>query len=54
MRDRLIELIREPIPVTDGVDTFGARRLPLLDAERIADRIIANGWMPLPQPPKGE
>lgn len=54
MRDRLIELLRRPLPVMEGDTTIGERRLPYLWAEKLADRIIANGWMPLPQLPKGE
>lgn len=42
MRDRLIEILREPIPVIKGYDVVGESRMSIVDAERYADRILAN------------
>lgn len=43
MRDRLIELIRQPIPIIKGYATVGETRMSIVDAEKIADRLLANG-----------
>lgn len=42
MRDRLIEILREPIPVIRGYDVVGESRMSIVDAERYADRLLAN------------
>lgn len=43
MRDRLIKILREPIPVIKGYDTIGVSRMSIVDAEKYADRLLANG-----------
>jgi hypothetical protein len=43
MRDRLIKILREPIPVIKGYDTIGESRMSIVDAEKYADRLISNG-----------
>lgn len=43
MRDRFIEILREPIPVIGGLKIFGESRMPAVDAERYADHLLANG-----------
>lgn len=43
MRDKLIELLRKPIPVIKGYSTVGETRLSIVDAEKIADRLLAEG-----------
>lgn len=43
MRDRLIEILREPIPVIRGIEIFGESRMSAVDAERHADHLLANG-----------
>ena len=43
MRERLIELLREPIPVIKGYATVGETRMSIVDAEKIADHLFANG-----------
>lgn len=43
MRDRLIEILREPVPVIRGYDFVGESRMSAVDAERYADRFLANG-----------
>ena len=43
MRDRLIELLRRPLPVMERDTTIGERRLPYLWAEKLADHLLANG-----------
>lgn len=48
MRDRLIEILREPIPVIKGYDVVGESRMSIVDAERYADRILANSVIVLP------
>lgn len=48
MRDKLIEILREPIPVIGGCDVVGESRMSIVDAERYADRLLANGVVILP------
>ena len=43
MRDRLIELLRTPIPVMNGAATIGERKVNFWEAENLADHLIANG-----------
>ena len=43
MRDRLIELLKDPIPVIRGLKIFGESRMSAVDAERYADHLLANG-----------
>ena len=43
MRERLIELLRQPIPIIKGYATVGETRMSIVDAENIADRLLANG-----------
>ena len=43
MRDRLIALLREPMPTIKGYATVGETRMSIVDAEHIADRLLANG-----------
>ena len=43
MRDRLIEILREPIPVIRGLEIFGESRMSAVDAERHADHLLENG-----------
>lgn len=48
MRDRLIELLRTPIAVTNGVSTVGEIKVSLFEAEFLADHLLANGVIVLP------
>ena len=43
MRDRLIELLQAPIPLTDGISVFGEKRLTCSDCNFLADHLIENG-----------
>lgn len=43
MRDRLIKILREPIPEIKGYNDIGVTRLSIVDAEKAADRLLANG-----------
>lgn len=42
-RNRLIDILREPIPVIKGYNTIGESRMNIVDAEKYADRLLANG-----------
>lgn len=44
MRDRLINMLREPIQVIRGCES----RMSIVAAEKIADRLLANGVIVLP------
>ena len=48
MRDRLIEVLREPIPEIKGYNDIGVTRMSIVDAEKAADRILSDGWIRLP------
>ena len=43
MRDRLIELLRKPLPIMKGYATVGETRMSIVDAEKIADHLLAHG-----------
>lgn len=43
MRDRLIEILRKPMPVIKGYATIGETRMSIVDAEHIANRLLAEG-----------
>jgi hypothetical protein len=43
MRYRLIELLRKPLPTIKGYDTIGETRLSIVDAEKMADRLLSEG-----------
>ena len=43
MRDRLIELLRKPLPIIRGYATVGETRMSIVDAEKIADRLLSEG-----------
>ena len=44
-KERLIKLLRKPIPVIKGYNTVGESRMSIVDAEKIADHILADGWI---------
>lgn len=43
MRNKLIELLRNPILIIRGYATIGETRMSIVDAEKIADRLLAEG-----------
>ena len=43
MRDRLIEVLRLPIPTIKGYNDVGTSRMNIVDAEKYADHLLANG-----------
>jgi hypothetical protein len=43
MRDRLIEILREPTPIIRWYDLVGESRMSIVDAERYADHLLKNG-----------
>ena len=54
MRDRLIEVLREPTPEIKGYNDIGVTRMSIVDAEKAADRILSDGWIRPPCQEKDE
>ena len=50
-RERLIELLASPTPIVEGGSTVGEKRLSYFLAENIADKLLANGVIVLPELP---
>lgn len=48
MRERLIEILREPVPVINGYNAIGVSRMSIVDAEKAADRLLENGVIVTP------
>ena len=48
VRERLIEILREPVPVINGYNEIGVSQMDIVDAEKAADRLLENGVIVTP------
>lgn len=48
MKDKLVEILRKPTPIIKGYATVGETRMSIVDAEKIADRLLAEGIVVMP------